>query len=318
MNRRDMIALLGGAAAWPLAARAQAALPVIGFLSATSSTAAPTAASFAKGLKEIGYIEGQNVAIEYHWADGQLDRLPALAVDLVRRQVAVIFTSLFPAAQAAKAATTTTPIVFTIGGDPVLSGLVESMSRPGGNLTGLTYSAIALGPKRLELLRELVPQAATIAFLVSPGNPGAELQAAARSVGQQFIVLYASTADEIDTALATVARQRAGALLVEADPLFSSRHDQIVALAARYRIPTSYFNRDFTTAGGLMTYEDNRSESLRQAYIYVGRILKGEKPANLPVLQPTKFDLIINLKTAKELGLTVPPTLLFRTDEVIE
>jgi len=322
MNRRELITLLGSAATWPVAAHAQQRMPVVGVLSSSSRTDRANAPLLEPGLKAAGYIEGQNIAIEYHWADGHYDQLPALALDLVRREVAVIYTSLAPATLAAKAATTTILIVFALGGEPV-GRFVASMNRPGGNLTGVSFYTSGLGPKRLELLRELVPEAASIAFLVNQTNlmletDTSEMLAAARSIGQRIVVLNASTPEEIDTAFATASREKASAILVDADPVFASRHDQLVALAARYRIPASYFNRDFTSAGGLMAYADDRSESLRQAGAYVGRILKGERPADLPVLQPTKFELVINLKTAKALGLTVPLALLARADEVIE
>jgi len=329
IGRREFITLLGGAAAAqsflrPLAARAQQpGVPVIGVLSATSSTDKANAPLLGPGLQAAGFAEGRNVTIEYHWADGRFDRLPAMALDLVRRKVAAIYASLTPAALAAKAATTTIPIVFAVGGDPVEQGIVASMSRPNGNLTGVAFFSSELLPKRLELLRELVPQAATIAFLMNSDNTVAhrdltDLQTAARGVGQQVIVLNASTAEEIDTAFVTLSRQGAGALLVDADPLFSSRSEQLVALAARYKLPAIYYNRDFTAAGGLMTYGDDRAESLRQAGVYVGRILKGEKPSNLPVVQPRKFEFIINLKTAKTLGLDVPASMQQVADEVIE
>jgi ABC-type uncharacterized transport system substrate-binding protein len=324
IRRRDFITLLGGAAAWPIAARAQQpAMPVIGFLSATSSSDQANAPQFDQGLREAGYSEGQNVAIIYRWANGQFDQLPALAADLVRRKVAVIYASLRPAVEAARAATTTIPIVFAIGGDPVKEGLVASMNRPGRNITGVTFYTVELAVKRLELLRQLVPQASTIAFLVNPINSVTEqsiedIQSAARSVGQRISVLRAGTAEEIDTTFAAVADQRAGALLVNADAFFANQHDQLVALAARYKVPTAYFSRAFTAAGGLMSYADDRIESLRQAGAYVGRILKGAKPSDLPVVQPTKFELVINLKTAKALGLIVPPNLLATADDVIE
>jgi putative ABC transport system substrate-binding protein len=323
MNRRDLIGLLGGAAAaWPLVARAQQPpFPLIGFLSASSSSDQANAPQFDQGLKETGYVEGQNVAIIYRWANGQFEQLPALAGDLVRRKVSVIYASLAPAARAAKAATTAIPIVFAIGGDPLREGLVASMNRPGGNVTGVSFYTGPLGLKRLQLMRELVPQADTIAFLVSSTTSEQDIedmQEAARSVGQRISILRASTAQEIDAALARAAEQHVGGLLVEADPFFANQHDQLITLAARYRIPTSHFNRAFAAAGGLMTYADNRRESLRQATVYVGRILKGEKPADLPVQAPTRYELVINLKTAKALGLTVPPTMLTLADEVIE
>jgi putative tryptophan/tyrosine transport system substrate-binding protein len=328
LRRREFITLLGGVAAWPLAARAQQpTMPVIGWLeSGSGQLSHPYAsAAFRKGLNEMGYVEGRNVAIEYRSADGQNDRLPELAAELVRRPVAVIFaTETTNSVQAAMAATATIPIVFINGGDPVKLGLVASLPRPGGNVTGVTEYVGVLVAKRLELLRELVPQSTIMGFLTNPTNLNSEpnttdIQAAAGSVGQQMIVLRASTVDEIDAAFATAARERAGALLVDGDGLlFSRRVDQLAALAARYGIPTNYPSRAFPEAGGLMSYGDDRLESWHQTGIYVGRILKGEKPADLPVLQPTKFEFVINLKTAKALGITFPPSFHLRADEVIE
>jgi putative ABC transport system substrate-binding protein len=282
-------------------------------------------ASFRNGLSEQGFAEGQNAVIESRFAaTGQYDGLLSLAFDLVRLPVTVLAAiGTAGVARAAKTATTTIPIAFANGSDPVKVGLVASMNRPGGNATGVSFYTSTLGPKRLELLRELVPQATTIAFLVNPTNPVTEgdtkdMEDAARNIGQRIIVVRAKNESEIDTAFATVAQERAGSLLVNVDGFFSTRRNQLASLAAHYRIPTSYNNRVYVEAGGLMSYGDNRFDSYRQLGVYVGRILKGDKPADLPVMQPTKFELVINLKTAKALGLTVPPTLLARADEVIE
>jgi putative ABC transport system substrate-binding protein len=326
LTRREFITLFAGAAAWPLAARAQQpAMPVIGFLG--SASAAPIAhfvAAFHQGLGESGYIEGRNVAIEYRWADNQYERLPALTAELVRRQVAVIIASGGPvAAMAAKAATSTIPIVFTASSDPVKLGLVASLNRPGGNVTGSGMFTAELEPKRLELLRELVPSARVIGALVNPGRPHAEaqsrdIQAAGRTLGLQVIILRASSERDIDTAFAGLAGQGIGALLIGADPFFQTRREQLVALAVRLAVPAVYMNREFAAAGGLASYGTNIAEGYRQAGIYAGRILKGEKPADLPVVQPTKLELVINLKTAKALRLDVPLILQQRADEVIE
>jgi putative ABC transport system substrate-binding protein len=328
IKRREFITLLGGAAATPLvrplAARAQqSVMPVVGFLhSGSPSEWARYIPAFRNGLKEVGYVEGQNVAIEYRWAENQYDRLPALAADLVRRQVAVIAANN-PAALPAKAATTTIPIVFTIGFDPVAVGLVASLNRPGGNLTGITSLNLEIGPKRLELLHEVVPTATIIALLVNPTNPNADtlsrdLQAAARTLGLQLHVLHASTQHDFDMVFATLAQVRASGLVIGPDAFFNSRSEQLAAMTLRHAVPTITQYREFAAAGGLMSYGSSITHQARQAGVYTGRILKGEKPAELPVQQETKVELIINLKTAKVLGLTVPLSLLGRADEVIE
>jgi putative ABC transport system substrate-binding protein len=325
VKRREFLTLVGGAAsAWPLAARAQqAAMPVIGYFHFATPAYAPTAASFLQGLNETGFVAGQNVAIEYRWAEGQYDRLPAMAADLVGRKVDLIAAFGPPLARAAKNATSTIPIVFEVGNDAVAAGLVASLARPGGNATGLSILFTQVTPKRLELLCELIPQARTIALLVNPNSPTAEpsiqgAEEAARAKGVQLAILNASTESEIDAAFAKLASLQADGLIIAADPFFDTRRAQLVAPAARYKIPTIYFAREAPASGGLMSYGSSLSEAYRQMGIYSGRILKGEKPADLPVQQPTKFELIINLKTARALGLTVPPKLLFTADEVIE
>ena len=322
MRRRDFITLLGGAAAWPLAAGAQQpAMPVIGYLS--SPGAEMRLSGFRQGLKETGYVEGQNVAIEYRWAEGQADRLPALAADLVRHRVAVIMATSPIATRAAKEVTATIPIVFSIGSDPVRDGLVASLNRPGGNLTGISYLALQLGPKRLELLHEAAP-APIVGLLVNPSNPTLaeptlkDLRAAARMLGLELRVLNASSEHDFDAVFATLTRLRAGALVIGPDPFFGSRTEQIAALTLRHALPAIYVDRRFAAAGGLMSYGASLSEALRLAGGDVGRILKGEKPADLPVQTPTKYELVLNLKTAKALGITFTQSLLAVADEVIE
>jgi putative ABC transport system substrate-binding protein len=326
MRRREFITFFGSAAAaWPLAVRAQQpGMPVIGYLTTRAPGEDPhLLAAFHQGLKEAGYVEGQNVAIEYRYAENQYERLPALAADLVRRSVDVLVAPGSPVAVAAKAATATTPIVFLVATDPVKFGLVASFSRPGGNLTGMTLLGNDLGPKRLDLLHELVPTATTIAVLINPTAPIAkiqsrDMQAAARTVGVQLHVLHANTERDFDTVFASLAQLRAGALVIDSDVFFSSRIKQLATLALRHAVPAIYQFRDFTAVGGLMSYGASNTDSYRLVGVYTGRILKGEKPADLPVQQSTKVELVINLKTARELGLTVPITLLGRADEVIE
>jgi len=325
MRRREFIGLLGGAAAWPLAARAQQpAIPVIGFLGTRASGDDPQLlTAFRRGLQEAGYIEGQNVAIEYRFAENRYDRLPALAADLVGRPVSLIVAN-GPAAQAAKAATATIPIVFTAGFDPVGVGLVASLNRPGGNITGVSILDVELGPKRLELLHEVVPNATVVAVLVNPTDPTRaeiivkDLRTAAHTLGLQLHALNASTDRDLDTAFANLARVQAGGLVIGGEPFFNSRTEQLGALSIRHAVPAIYQFRTFAAAGGLASYGANLTDAYRQAGLYSGRIIKGEKPGDLPVAQSTKVELIINLKTARTLGLTVPLALLGRADEVIE
>jgi putative ABC transport system substrate-binding protein len=326
MKRREFITLLGGAAAtWPLTARAQqAAMPVIGFLGSSSAWEnAPEVAAFLRGLRETGYIEGRNVLVDFRWAEGHYERLPTMAADLVRREVNVIAAMGTPAAPPAKAATATIPIVFRIGVDPVELGLVASLNRPGGNLTGVVSLNVEIEPKRLELLREVVPKANLIALLVNSSSPNAEtqsrdMQAAAHTLGLQLHVLGASTERDFDQVFASLVQLRAGALVIAADPFFNSRNEQLAALTVRHAVPAISATREFAAAGGLMGYGGSSTDIYRLAGVYTGRVLKGEKPADLPVQQATKFELVINLKTAKTLGLTVPLALLTRADEVIE
>jgi putative ABC transport system substrate-binding protein len=327
MQRREFITLLGGATvAWPLAARAQqSAMPVIGFLnSASPDNYARMAAAFRQGLKESGFVVGQNVTIEYRWAEGQNDRLPAMAADLVHRQVAVIAATTVPGALAAKAATTTIPIVFETGADPIQLGLVGSLNRPGGNVTGVTQLNVEIAPKRLELLHEVVPKATVMALVVNPANQyNTETQlssvlSAARKLGLQIHVLNASTESEFDAIFANLIQLRAGGLVINSDPFFSSRSKQLAALATHYAVPTIHENREFVAAGGLMSYGGSLTDSYRLAGVYTGRVLKGDKPADLPVQQGTKVELYINLKAAKVLGITVPLALSGRADELIE
>jgi ABC-type uncharacterized transport system substrate-binding protein len=326
MKRRAFITLLGGTAAWPLVAQAQQpTMPVIGYLgSGSPASFAQMTAAFREGLKEIGFVEGQNVTIDYRWADGQYDRLPALAADLAQRGVAVIFASGGAApTRAAKAATATIPIVFTTAYDPVTLGLVGSISRPEGNVTGVTFFAGSLGAKRVELLRELLPKATMIVMLANPSNPVAdaemkEVQSAAKALGVQLQVLTGSTERDIDAVFASFAQHRPDALFVHPDPFFTSRSHQIVVLAALHAVPAIYPNRGFVMAGGLISYGGRQIDAYHQAGVYAGKILKGSKPAELPVMQPTRFELVINFKTAKTLGLDLPWFLQQRADEVIE
>jgi putative ABC transport system substrate-binding protein len=325
MKRRAFIAALGGAAAWPLVARGQQpGMPVIGVLnSETFESEAERIAAFRQGLKESGFVEGQNVAIEFAWAKGQYDRLPDLAADLVRRHVAVIVAIALPTALAAKATNSTTPIVFASGGDPVQAGLVDSLNRPSGNVTGVSLFNVALEGKRVGLLLELIPAASTIGVIENPNNPRAdfditEVQRAVRALGKQILIAKAADERDLDGAFATLVQRGARALLIPAEPLFISRREQLVRLAARYAVPAIYEIREFVAAGGLISYGVNAADAYRQVGLYTGQVLKGVKPADLPIQQPTKFELVVNLKTAKALGLTIPQSLLATANEVIE
>jgi putative ABC transport system substrate-binding protein len=325
MRRREFITLVGGAAAWPLAARAQQpAMPMVGFLEIQSPNGWERyVGAFRQGLKEVGFVEGQNVTIEYRWAENHADRMPALAADLVHRQVGVLVATDSSASQAAKAATATIPIVFQNGADPVRLGLVASMNRPGGNVTGVSNITPGLTAKRLGLLHELVPNAATIAVLIVSGGVNfavvrKDLEEAGRVLGLRLIILNVSNDADIDAAFPSLVLQQAGALLLTDSTLFNNRREKLVTLAAQHRVPAMYTFPEFAAAGGLMSYASSLADAYRQTGIYAGRILKGEKPADLPVLQPTKFEMVINLKTAKALGLDVPQTLLVTADEVIE
>jgi ABC-type uncharacterized transport system substrate-binding protein len=326
MRRRDFLTLVGGiAAGWPLAARAQQTMPVIGFLhSASPKGFAKAVDAFRQGLDETGYVEGQNVAIEYRWAEGHYDRLPAFAADLVGRRVSVIVAVAGNApAKAAKAATTSIPIVFVSGGDPVTAGIVASLSRPGGNITGVSWVATVLVPKQPELLRRSVGNPALIGVLMNPTYPDhdlqlKELQEAADAINQKIQIVQATNADDIDAAFLSLAQMGANALFVANDPFFGDRRDQIIGLAAKHRIPAMYFSREFAAAGGLLSYGASFVEATRQGGVYAGKILKGDKPADLPVMQSTKFEFLINLKAVKALGLEIPPTVLALADEAIE
>jgi putative ABC transport system substrate-binding protein len=325
MKRRDFITLLGGAAAWPLAARAQqpATVPVVGFLRNTPSASFEyTVAAFRRGLSEMGFVDGGNVAIQQRWAEGRDDRLPALLADLISLNATVIAAN-DPAARAAKAAGTTVPVVFATGSDPVRDGLVASLSRPGGNFTGVVFISGELATKRLDVLRQLVPRATTVAMLIGPSTPEVvaertDVEKAARTFGQDLIIAGATSAGEIEAAFATFIERRAGALFVGVGSFTNSHREAVVALTARHAIPAIYSLREFASIGGLISYGTSITNAYRQAGIYVGRILKGEKPADLPVVQSTKFELVLNLKTARALGLDVPPSLIAIADEVIE
>jgi len=325
VKRREFITLLGGAAAWPVRVSAQqAAMPVIGFLRSTQAAGfAYIVDAFRQGLNDGGFAEGKNVAIEYRWADNQQDRLPGLAADLVRRQVAVIVGAGTPAAQASKAATTTTPVVFVIGADPVSVGLVANLNRPGGNVTGVVFTVVALAAKLLGMLHELVPKASVVAVLRDPNGPDVEgesrdLEEAGRAIGRQILMVNAANEREFHSAFAQVVRAGAGGLLIGASPFLLSQRRQLVMLAGRHALPTMYNQREFVEVGGLISYGPSQSDAFRRAGVYVGRILKGEKPGDLPVELAAKFELVINLATAKALGIEIPPTLLARADEVIE
>ena len=323
MRRREFIAIVGGAAAWPLAARAQPAMPVVGFVRDTPSAPfAHIVNAFRRGLNEVGFVNGQNVRIVQRWAEGHDDRLPALITDLVSQKAAVIAANR-PAALAAKAAAITVPVVFATGNDPVADELVTSLNRPGGNLTGVVFITTMLGAKRLELLRQLMPAAGTIAFLVRPNTGESEaervdVQNAAQAIGQRLVVVDVTSEGEFEAAFTTFLQRGAGGLIVGSGPFFTSHRERIVALAAQHRLPEIYPLREFASVGGAMSYGASISDAYRQAGIYTGRILKGEKPADLPVMQSTKFELVINLKTTRALGLTVPDRLLALADEVIE
>jgi putative tryptophan/tyrosine transport system substrate-binding protein len=326
IGRREFIVALGSAATWPLVAQAQQpSIPVIGFLSGLSAAAvARPLAAFLQGLRETGYVDGRNVAIDYRWAEGQYDRLPAFAADLVHRAAAVIVSlGADPAALAAKAATTTIPIVFLVGGDPVKLGLVASLNRPGGNATGVNFLVSEMSAKRLALLHELVPTASVLGVLINPKSAVAEaqvsdVQSAGRALGQRIEIANASNEGEIDMAFASFTQRKAGGLVIADDPFFNNRRDQIVSLAAHYALPTVYFFREFAASGGLISYGTSLMEAYHQVGVYAGKILGGANPTDLPVIQPTKFELVVNLKTAGALGLAVPQTLLVAADEVIE